>query len=389
MKYGAGQTPVPVGPDGVAVISRDASVVFDADTLASWVGKPITIGHPKESVTVDNWSTVAHGHIENARRGDPPYAEFMVGDVLVTHPPAIKLAEDGCEISGGYDAAYAADGVGRGRQTKIVGNHLAFLPDGIKGRCGEMCYVGDQSMDIEDPKMTDKTGTTFASLLRRLSGAKDEAGLTAVLDQVAAEEAHAAAIATKDAEITTLKGQVTSLTEQVAKLTKDDKHEHKFGDDGKCECGAKKPTSDGLTLDAAAVTALHGRVTAAAEILSPGFKVGTLDATGDLAKTVDHLCGCQKQALEKAFATDSGKKVIEKITGLSPDFGKMTADQIDARFFAVADLMAAMNNTSLTELMAAAGASYMPAADQYAATAAADKRSRERWGKDKPAAAAK
>jgi hypothetical protein len=266
MTYSAGQTPVPVGPGGVAVITRDESVVFDAEALASWVGKPVTIGHPPATVTADTWSDLARGHIENARRGSPPYADFMVGDVLVTHPEAIKLADAGCEISGGYDAAYAADGVGRGRQTKIVGNHLAFLPDGIKGRCGELCYVGDQSMDVEEPKMTDKTKLFGSALLRRLVGAKDEAEMSTVLDEAIAAE-HAA-------EVATLTGQVTTLTAENVRLTaaldaaekKGDDHTHKFGDDGKCSCGMKK--GDDSTMDAAAVQDLHARTVTVADLMA-------------------------------------------------------------------------------------------------------------------------
>jgi hypothetical protein len=62
----------------------------------------------------------------------------------------------------------------------------------------------------------------------------------------------------------------------------------------------------------------------------------------------------------------------------------MTGAQIDARFFAVADLMAAKNNTSLAELMAQ-GIQMNPMQDQFDSIRAADERSRKKWGKDKPA----
>ena len=381
MVYAAGQTPVPPGMDGRAIVTRDASVVFDPDSLESWRGKPVTIGHPPEPVKVETWDSLARGHIENARRGEGQFKDFLVGDVLVTHPDAIKLADAGCEISAGYDAAYATDGIGRGHQTKVVGNHLAFLPDGIKGRCGELCYVGDQSMDVEEKIVSETPKNTGMAMLRKLLGAKDDAGLQAVMDE-----------AEQQATFDSLNAKLDKLAETVAALVKtkdeDDKkdHKHEWDKDGKCDCGAKKPTEDAATLDAAAVQTLHARTVAAAEILSPGFKVPTVDSAQPLTATVDSICACQRDALGKAYADPKGKKVIEKIMGASPDFTKMTKDQIDARFFAVADVLGTLNNSTITELMAAGLASGGQMSDLYEATRLADERSQKRWAK--PGAAA-
>lgn len=368
MVYGPGQSPITPGADGRSIVSRDESVVFAADAISSFIGKPVTIGHPAEAVTPANWKDQAQGHILSARRGSPPYASFLVGDVLVTAPEAIQLAEDGCEISCGYDAAYEQTGPGRGRQTRVVGNHLAFLPDGKHGRCGPMCYVGDQSMEVEDPPMTVKTSPGVA-LLQRLFGARDESEVRTVLDAAAADEDKA-----RDAELTRLREANAKLTkdaeEAAAKKKQDDEDDE--DDDGK---GKKdKPTMDSLT-------ALRSRVVAAAEILSPGFTVPTIDAAGDLVATFDTLCGCQKKALDAAYATPQGKVVLET---LSPGFdtGKMTVDQIGASFFAAAGMLGASRNASVAAMLAASGGfGQSEVQSNMERSKAASARSAERWAK--------
>lgn len=375
MLYSAGQTPIPVGPDGVARVTRDAAVVFDQESLQSWVGKPVTIKHPPALVGPETWDSVAHGHIENVRRGEPPYADFMVGDVLLTKPDAIKLADDGCEISSGYSAAYDQTGVGRGKQTKIVGNHLAFLPDGIKGRCGPLCYVGDQSMDLEETTMTtDKTKLLGgASFLRKLFSAGDEAAVAAVLDQAIADE-HAATVTGLQATIDSQAAEIVTLKATVEKMTKD--AEDDDGEDDEDAEGKKKtPTAD-------AIETLRPRIAAAAEILMPGTTLPTADAAGDLTATFDALCNCQRDTLAKAYATADGKVAIDAIVGGDPK--GLTTDEANATFFAAAALMGMKNNGAIAAMLArqAAGSEIQTNIDR---SKAADEASKKRWAERRAA----
>lgn len=379
MIYGAGEIPVKPGPDGVARVTRDASVVFSPKTLESAIGKSATVRHPPTVVGTHDWRTVEAGTILNARRGEGAMSEFMIGDVIVKDKATIDMLDDAAnrgqkvEVSLGYDAKYADDGNGRGRQVTIDINHLAFLPPGIRGRCGpecftpdeEGCYIGDQAMDVEEPKMTTKN--FGADLLRKVLGAKDETDVTRVLDQMTQDEA----LATRDEQIATLTKTVEALAASVAKLTKD--AEAKEEDDAD-EDDEKKDT-----MDAATVQALATRTAAQAEILSPGYKIPTFDAKGDLVATVDHLCTCQRDALVKAYATDAGKKVIENIIGPSPDFAKMTADAVGSTFFGASALMAALNNSSIAALAGVGDPN--PMRSQYEITADADRRSQEKWAK--------
>lgn len=368
MLYGPGQTPIPVGPDGVARITRDEAVVFDPDTISSFIGKPVTIGHPPEAVTPENWAQLAGGHILSARRGAPPEQDFMVGDVMVTRPDVMKMADEGCEISCGYDAAYEQTAPGRGRQTRIVGNHLAFLPDGKRGRCGPMCYVGDQSMEVEEPTMTTKT-TLFggAALLKKVFGAKDDAELSRVLDEAVAEEARAAD-----------RQRIADLEAQVAALTRDegDKDDKKKDDD---EDDDDEDDKKSKTDDAAYVAANLPRVKAAAEILAPGIVFPTHDAA-DLVATRDAMCACQRAALKKATERPEGKVAVEKLFGDGANFDTLDALTLDSGFHAVAALIGAFNNHTLSAMaMARNEGGELATAQQRAIDA--DKRSLERWGK--------
>jgi hypothetical protein len=374
MLYGAGQTPVPVGSNGVAVISRDADTVFAADALASFVGKPVTIGHPAEAVNPSNARDLSHGHILFARQGAPPLSDFMVGDVLVTSKDAIDLADAGCEISCGYDAAYEVTGPGRGRQTRIVGNHLAFLPDGKHGRCGPMCYVGDQSMELEDPTPMTTKNSLFgggAALLKKVFAAKDDAELARVLDEATADEARQADAA-----------RIAELEATVARLTKDSEKEDKGKDDDKDDEDekAKKAKTD----DAAYVAATLPRVKSAAEILAPGITFPTHDAA-DLTATRDAMCACQRSALVKALERPEGKVAVEAMFGAGVDVTKLTGPTLDAGFFGASAMIGALNNHTLSAMAMSRGeGGELASATQRAIDA--DKRSQERWNKNRAAA---
>ena len=136
---------VPVQPDseGIVRIQRDEADVFSDDTIKSFEGKPVTIDHPDEPVTPDNWSALAHGTAQNVRRGEGSQMDLLVADILITTGKAIELVKSGLrEISCGYDANYEQIAEGMGRQKDIVGNHVALVS---KGRAGARCAIADKA----------------------------------------------------------------------------------------------------------------------------------------------------------------------------------------------------------------------------------------------------
>lgn len=119
-----------VGMDGNDVIDvvREASDVFDEDSLASMDGKPITLYHPDEMVTSENFKKYAVGFIKNVHRE----GDLIIGDLVINDMEAIEKIVDGeiKDLSLGYQAKLVPTGDGRLKQTNIIINHLAIVPEG-------------------------------------------------------------------------------------------------------------------------------------------------------------------------------------------------------------------------------------------------------------------
>jgi len=140
-EYTASEVPVEASLDGMVKIQRDDDEVFAQNTIASFEGKPVTINHPEGMVTPENWSELAHGIVQNVRRGQGEMSDLLLGDLLITTEKGIELVKSGLrEVSCGYDAQYEQIEKGKGRQKEIIGNHIALV---TKGRAGGRCAIQD------------------------------------------------------------------------------------------------------------------------------------------------------------------------------------------------------------------------------------------------------
>ena len=140
-EYTSSEVPVEASLDGMVKIQRDDDEVFAQNTIASFEGKPVTINHPEGMVTPENWSELAHGVVQNVRRGDGEQADLLLGDILITTEKGIELVKSGLrEVSCGYDAQYEQIEKGKGKQREIIGNHVALV---TKGRAGSRCTIQD------------------------------------------------------------------------------------------------------------------------------------------------------------------------------------------------------------------------------------------------------
>lgn len=112
----------------VVDVVREANDVFDEDSLASMDGKPITLYHPDEMVTSENFKKYAVGFIKNVHRS----GDLIVGDLVINDMEAIEQVMDGeiKDLSLGYQAKLVPTEDGRLKQTNIVINHLAIVPEG-------------------------------------------------------------------------------------------------------------------------------------------------------------------------------------------------------------------------------------------------------------------
>ena len=214
----------------VVTLYRPEDQVFNKDSLATFVGRPVTDDHPPEQVTSDNWKKYAHGAIGEGVLRD---GEYIRVPITVMDGALIKKIEDGKrEISMGYTQNVEfTDGVTpQGEKYQAIAsdlrmNHLAIVD---RGRAGHECRVGDSAdkwgispltIDEEETKVTDKLRKVFvdgiqvettdqgASAIEKLTA--DNAGLDAKIVSMASE--HTEAIAAKDAELAAKDAEIDKL----------------------------------------------------------------------------------------------------------------------------------------------------------------------------------
>lgn len=221
--------------DGMVNVYRPEAVVFDKASLATFAGKPVTINHPAEPVTAENWRALAVGDIgtEIARDG-----EYVRVPMKLMDAAAIKLVEAGTrQISMGYTTGLSIeDGVapdGTPYQAVQTGpiriNHLAIV---AAARGGSNLRIGDGADHWGASPLTKKDADmpegikTRVVLIDGLSVETTDAGAQALEklmnDAKATKTAHDAAIAAKDtalakkdAELAAKDAQIDSLKAKV------------------------------------------------------------------------------------------------------------------------------------------------------------------------------
>lgn len=217
---------------GVVTVYRAPEVVFAKDSLATFAGKPVTMGHPSEPVTADNWKALAIGDIgtEIARDG-----EFVRVPYKIMDATAIAEIQAGTrEVSMGYTTGIEMrDGVapdGTPYQAVQTGpiriNHLAIVP---KARGGSQLRIGDgaahwglaplppkekeigMSDQLKTVVLGDKAVQVAADSVQTIDAFKADAAKAlndAKADHDKALATRDATLAAKDAEIATLKAKV-------------------------------------------------------------------------------------------------------------------------------------------------------------------------------------
>lgn len=141
----------------VVRVYRPADEVFSNDTMQSFAHRPVTLGHPSQSVSSHNWKDVAKGWSDGEVVRD---GEFVRVSMLLADAGTIKEIEDGTrELSMGYDCSLdftagvtpsgeAYDAIQRG----IRSNHIAVVP---KARGGAELRIGDSANRKDLNMMTD------------------------------------------------------------------------------------------------------------------------------------------------------------------------------------------------------------------------------------------
>lgn len=301
MVYGPGESPVEVGPNGTALISRDAKEVFRPETIASFEGKAFTIKHPEDFVNPGNWGVLAKGVTQNVRRGTGEHANSLLADILVNDVDAIALVKGGVrEVSCGYECEYVQTGIGIGTQTNIIGNHVALVE---QGRAGSTYAINDQQ-GAKMSKLSEKIKGIFAKAGDEAAKVVDESSKPAV---AAGEEIP------KWAEkfMTTVKDAMTAVAEgsQPSKMADEDEEKPAKKADKKSE---DEGGEEGSRLDK-----LEAKVDALIEKLSKGADEEEMmdedkDADKDKSKDKDEECADEEGEAEDADEEESEDDDFEK-----------------------------------------------------------------------------
>lgn len=122
-------------------LARTENSLFTDETISSFENAPITVGHPEEDVTAENWKQLAVGSMRNVKRD----GEYLVGEAWIYDSAAIKQIEQfGIdELSCGYRSELLPSQE-QGIDFEIapmVGNHIAIVAN---GRCGDTCKLADE-----------------------------------------------------------------------------------------------------------------------------------------------------------------------------------------------------------------------------------------------------
>lgn len=283
-------------------IYRPEDEVFKKDALQSYAYRPITLGHPPEGVTADNWKKEAIGTVggDVARDGDYIRVPMMIAD-----SGAIKSIADGTrQISMGYSCSLdwtpgtAPDGTAYDAiQRDLRMNHAAIVP---AGRAGPECRLGDASRARTSNQKDNTTMTKTVTI----DGKEHQ-----VTDEVAA---HLAKLqADNKAQADTLKDAVTQI------------------DAAKVVIAAAKTDREAAEKAAADAKALSDKAAADKK------------ATEDVQKTAAELIDTMEKAKRLVPALDVKGKSADAIKkeAVSQKLGDKAVEGKDAAFFDAAFVM--------------------------------------------------
>ena len=219
-------------------VFRPESEVFAKDSLITYAHRTVTLTHPDELVSPENWKHVAVGHTDGEVARD---GEFVRVSMFLADKAAIDAVDSGIrQLSMGYtaDIDWTDGTTPDGQQFDAVQrnmrmNHLAVV---AAARGGLELNIGDdeggQTMAGETNRsimvdgvpvsLPDQSAAIVDKALKDAAARVTDAQTAATKatdDLTAANTAHEAALATKDAEIDKLKGEVVDAATLDAKVT--------------------------------------------------------------------------------------------------------------------------------------------------------------------------
>lgn len=134
-------------PNEAVEVYRKPEYIFDEESLETLDGKPLTLGHPKVKVTIDNYQEFAKGFVQNVRHDE----KNIYGDIRITDKKVRKIVEEKQmrELSLGYDMVLIQDETNENifYCKDIVYNHLALVK---QGRAGNAMILDSNESNFEE-----------------------------------------------------------------------------------------------------------------------------------------------------------------------------------------------------------------------------------------------
>lgn len=353
------------------IITRQPEQLFSKQTMSSFEGKDFTIQHPEEFVNPENYQELTHGVLLNIRKGtekievDGESVEVLLGDFLVKSAEAIKAVKGGMrEVSLGYDATWVLvdEDKNIGEHQDIIGNHCALVD---QGRAGINCAITDHKKE--------KTFMDVKEKFKKLFGKSVE-------DSIAEKEKEEKE--SKDAEEANTAKMIKDLQEKVKDLesklapekkeeSKDEEEEKKpvekeekeeSKDEGDVESRLSKIESllqkllgskDSEESEESEEVVADESEEEESEDNMEGIEDADEDKEDKKAKASDVVSKAEilssgikdskdikKKALEAAYKTVDGKKIIDTLTS-NKGLSAINAQSEDAIFNAAVEMMKA------------------------------------------------
>ena len=312
-------------PNDVVRVLRSEKEVFDEASLRTITRLPVTIDHPKEHVTADNWSKLSVGEVGDAYATEP---EWIVVNPMIKDAAATKAAKTTHkQISMGYTAnivEYGDKAIADFEQKEIRYNHLALVS---KARAGEMARIADSwgvcPVTDYDPGNSPSTRKGVSDMELKPVVLGDAVAQVAVGD-IAAVEAYKVTMTKKLADA------------EAAKKAAEDKKDEEIG-----ELKAKlKKAEDAAIVDVDALVAARSALVAQVKAVDAAIEVaGKSDA--ELRKLA------VKSKLGDAAIADASDAEISgmfKVLAAGAGKGNPVADAISTGVKTVGDQATAMQD---------------------------------------------
>jgi len=261
-----------IDPDKTYRVYRPEEEVFAVDALESFHDLPITLGHPSQEVTADNYKSHAVGHVIGQPKRDK---EFIRAELTIRDAEAIDKIKCGAarELSVGYHAdVFLETGLSASGQPydaiqkNIRGNHIALVD---AARCGPLCsIVGDQlTTDCNCANCTSQKRKNMSEYVTLDGERLPVAEAVEILKEANARMAEAL----KDAQAT-----IESLSADLESKS------------GEVEAMKAKPTEDGFTTK---VQARAQMLSEARQILGDAASLASLSDNDIRRRVIDQIYG--------------------------------------------------------------------------------------------------